>query len=47
MHADKDSEYVKKSFLKGDLDVKKFAREYIEARKIYHNFAILGGKIPD
>ena len=45
-HADKDSEYAKKSFLKGDLDTKKFVREYTDVRKIYHNFAILGNKIP-
>ena len=47
MHADKDSEYVKKGFLNGDLEVKKFIREYTDVRKIYHNFAVLGGKIPD
>ena len=46
MHADKDSEYVKKGFLKGDIETKKFVREYTEVRKLYHNFAILGNKIP-
>ena len=45
MHADKDSEYIKKDFLNGDLDVKKFVREYTEVRKLYHNFSIMGNKI--
>ncbi len=43
--ADQISEVCKKSFLNGELDHKKFQREYVDQRKEFHHYNTLAKKI--